>query len=179
MSWLMLQNRAADWYALDEIVVAQRSHTPEVVQEFIARFRALGIKANPGVIIVGDASGKSQKTSSAGETDYTIITEALTAAGITWSNRTPDSNPPVKDRVNQVCAKLRSADGQAHLWFNPKCKETIQDMRRVAWKVGATAVIDKSDPKRTHASDALGYPICELDPLRPHGRVGGLIVLRR
>ena len=180
MSWVVMQNRARDWYALDEIALrGKRSHSGDAVAEFIARFPSYGVKANPAVLIVGDASGNAQKSSAAGQTDYTIITEALTAAGITWENRTPDANPPVKDRVNQVNAKLRSADGQAHLWFHPSCKESIADLRRVSWKPGATAVLDKSDEERTHASDAFGYPICALDPMRPNGAVGGLIVLRR
>ena len=180
MSWVLLQNRVREWYCLDEIALtAGHSNTAEAAIEFIERFKCLGIKANPGVIIVGDASGKAQHTSSAGETDYTMLTQALTLAGITWENRTPDSNPRVKDRVNQVNAKLRSANGSSFLHLHPDCKETIQDLRRVCWKLGATAILDKSDPKRTHSTDALGYPICQLDPLKQDGQGMGLRILRR
>jgi hypothetical protein len=47
------------------------------------------------------------------------------------------------------------------LLVNTSCKELRTDLREVRWKTdvngNSTSQIDKTDPKRTHVSDALGY----------------------
>jgi hypothetical protein len=69
----------------------------------------------------------------------------------------------VKDRVNCVNAMLRNQAGDRRLLIDPKCKQLILDFERVHWKSdahgNALADIDKSDPARSHLSDALGYMI--------------------
>jgi hypothetical protein len=49
------------------------------------------------------------------------------------------------------------------LAVDPKCKQLILDFERVHWKSDANGNtlgdIDKSDPQRSHLSDALGYMI--------------------
>jgi len=56
---------------------------------------------------------------------------------------------------------LRNHPGERHLFVNPTCKQLIVDLERVRWKndVHGNAVyeIDKSDPDRSHLTDALGY----------------------
>jgi hypothetical protein len=75
------------------------------------------------------------------------------------------SNPAVKDRVNCVNAKLRNQAGYRTLFVDPRCRQLIQDFERVHWKTdlngNALGEIDKSDPARTHVSDALGYMIAQ------------------
>jgi hypothetical protein len=79
------------------------------------------------------------------------------------SRKVPSSNPPIKDRVNCVNAMLRNQAGECRLHIDPRCKQLIQDLERVHWKCdvnGNTLTdIDKSDPARSHVSDALGYMI--------------------
>ena len=69
----------------------------------------------------------------------------------------------MKDRTNCVNAMLRNQAGERRLLIDPKCKQLILDLERVRWKndtQGNTlAELDKSDPERTHVSDALGYVI--------------------
>ena len=73
------------------------------------------------------------------------------------------SNPKVRDRVNCVNAKLCSQAGVRTLFIDPQCTQLIQDFERVHWKQDGNGntlpEIDKSDPARTHVSDALGYMI--------------------
>ena len=80
------------------------------------------------------------------------------------------SNPPVKDRVNCVNAMLRNQAGERRLLIDPGCKQLIQDFERVHWKSDPNGNllgdIDKSDPTRSHASDALGYMIAREFPMR-------------
>jgi len=69
----------------------------------------------------------------------------------------------VKDRTNCVNAMLRNQAGLQRLFLDPSCKQLIQDFERVHWKTDGNGKplgeIDKSDPARTHVSDALGYMI--------------------
>ena len=55
---------------------------------------------------------------------------------------------------------LRNQAGDRRLLIDPRYKELIQLFERVHWKHdpygNALVEIDKSDPKRTHVSDALG-----------------------
>jgi hypothetical protein len=90
----------------------------------------------------------------------------------------PSSNPPVKDRINCVNAMLRNHGGQHRLLIDPKCKALIKDLEQVSWKAdpygNQLSDLDKSDPMRTHTSDAVGYLIAREFPMRaPGGERGG------
>ncbi len=75
--------------------------------------------------------------------------------------RVPRSNPPVKDRINCVNARLLNHAGQRRLLIDSRCKHLIKDFEQVCWKAdphgSSLAELDKSDPMRTHVSDAVGY----------------------
>jgi hypothetical protein len=81
------------------------------------------------------------------------------------------SNPPVKDRVNCVNAKLRNQAGERKLLIDPRANQLILDLERVHWKAdpGGNLLpeIDKSDPARSHTSDALGYMIAKEFGMHP------------
>jgi hypothetical protein len=85
----------------------------------------------------------------------------------------PKANPRVKDRVNCVNALLRNQAGEGRLLIDPGCKGLIEDLERVHWKAdphgNAMAEIDKSDPERSHLSDALGYMIAKEFAMRASG----------
>jgi len=164
MCWVLGQfkGQAVHWH--DELVI-RNTNTQEAAPALIPKLQG----HKPGVILIGDASGKARR-SSASATDYQIILETLRAAGISVKNLTPEANPPVKDRVNVVNSALRAADGSINFTYNPEtCPELRLDLERTIWKQGAEgAVIDKSDPERTHASDAAGYPVAYYSTqLRP------------
>jgi hypothetical protein len=94
----------------------------------------------------------------------------------------PSANPPVKDRINCVNARLRNHADQRRLLINPNCKHLIKDLEQVCWKAdphgSALAELDKSDPLRTHVSDALGYFVAREFPMRAtFGERGGPPIL--
>jgi hypothetical protein len=158
MAWCLGQKRAEDFYFGEEIYV-NNTHTQEVAQVLVERTKHHA----PGLILVGDASGKARRTASVGETDYTLIEQALKKAGIKYQNLTPDSNPGVRDRINTLNSKFKNAEGITSLWINEKCKHAVKDFQRVAWKDNAGTIIDKtSDPSLTHMSDSIGYPVYAL-----------------
>lgn len=157
MCWELGQTNREDFYFFDEIAI-RNTHTQEQVKVLIEKVK----DHKPGVILIGDATGNARKTASAGETDYTIIKNALTSAGIHWENRTPESNPLVKDRINAMNAKLKSASGDVHFFYHPtNCQRLGKDLDRVVWKEGASgAILDQTkDSELTHSSDAAGYPV--------------------
>ena len=168
MCWILGQANKRDIYWQEEIHQERPdsglSPTQSAAEELIRR-----VGGHPaGVTIIGDASGKAgQRSAPGGQSDYDTIKAALRRAGITFQDRTPESNPGIKDRVNTVNAALKAADGTTHMWFNSRCKAAIKDMRKRAWKTGGVALsFDNSDSTVGHMSDAVGYPTCILAPIK-------------
>lgn len=116
--------------------------------------------------IFGDASGHRETTSNNGETDFMQIADELSRAGVNFSIDVDQGNPRVADRVENVCRLLRDADGNiAFTYDHVRCPHLDGDITKVVWKHGKQ---DASDPKRTHAGDAVGYACWKLFP--PSGR---------
>jgi hypothetical protein len=140
---------------LDEIVLT-RASTRDACEEFVRRYP----RWQAGLAIYADACASHLQT--AGTTDREIL-EGFFAEqnGPAPSFRIPKRNPPVRDRVGLVNAKLRSADGEVSLMVHPRCKELVADFERVQWMEGTNEIDKARDPRRTHLSDALGYLIWE------------------
>ncbi len=55
--------------------------------------------------------------------------------------------------------------------IDESCKHLIQDFEQVSWKAdpqgNSLANLNKSDPMRTHMSDAVGYYVALEFPMRP------------
>jgi hypothetical protein len=109
-----------------------------------------------GVVIYGDASGARLQTT--GGSDYQIIKKYFHEAGYPRvSYNVPNANPPVRERVMLMNAKLRSASGEVHLVIDRRCKALVKDLEQVAYKPDSTIIDKERDPRLTHLSDALGY----------------------
>lgn len=109
--------------------------------------------------LYGDAAGNSKSTK-AYKSDYDIIREVFRRQpGIKLIDNTSRANPGVKDRVAAVNVGLRDAAGRVAISIDRKCKELRTDLIKVSWKRDAQGYeLDKrSDPRRTHMSDAFGY----------------------
>ncbi|MBV9158619.1 MAG: terminase family protein [Acidobacteriaceae bacterium] len=156
MTSVLLQRDHGRLVVIDEIVL-ERATTEEACQEFENRYRGHAA----GLEVFGDASGRNMHTT--GTTDYTMLQGFLYRAGLrNVKIRVPTKNPPVLNRVHKVNALLTNALGEVRLEVNERCHELIKDFEEVMFKPGS-GIIDKvRDPKRTHASDALGYAIWEL-----------------
>jgi hypothetical protein len=161
MCSIVAQRSAKEFTVLDEIIL-RRATTQEACAEFRSRYGGWA----SGIIVYGDASGTYRKTS--GLSDYSIIRNEFSSAGIrNVQYRMPASNPLVRDRVNLLNAKLRSADGNTALFIDPKCKELILDLEQVSYKANSFQIDKTADPRRTHLSDALGYLIWQECGDRP------------
>lgn len=160
---------------LDEIYLANSS-TPAACEEFIKRMEPI-FKLNKNqrveVIVYGDASGHSRKTS--GHIDYRVIEEMLRADGrFIFSIRAQKNNPGQRDRVTTVNNAFLNAAGERRVFMAPHCLELRKDMLYMRWHrdVAGTPTndLDDSNRMRGHISDALGYLI--WSELKMQGRGG-------
>lgn len=175
MRWILGQKQGTRIHYADEIAIDNTD------TEQCAKVLAQKVEGHkPGVVIIGDASGNARKTSAVGETDYKLIKKVLTDAKIKYEDKTPDSNPPIKDRVNAMNSALKAADGTVNLTYNPRtCKAFKKDLERHKWKAGAMGTIfDTSDSSMGHSSDAAGYPVVALSGLFKTSP-GGIVVINR
>src|SRR4030065_1344827 len=103
MSWTLCQERGGDWYAAEEIYL-EGSHTMEAAQVLVER-----VKSHPaGIVVTGDATSKAGQRAASAKSDYDILFSILKDAGINYVDAVPKANPPMKERVNSVNAKLKS-----------------------------------------------------------------------
>jgi phage terminase large subunit len=141
---------------LDEIAL-RRATTEQACEEFEKRFG----RVQAGVVVYGDASGASMNTT--GYSDYQVIRDYFASHRAKVVYRVPKANPPVRDRVSLVNARLRNARDEVRLFVDPKCRELIEDFEQVSYQEDSTQIDKDKDRKRTHLSDALGYLIWQED----------------
>jgi len=106
--------------------------------------------------IYPDASGGNRSTN-ASQTDIQILEQ------YGFSNQSPRSNPPVRDRVAAVQALLENGKGQVRLTIAAGCRKVIECLELQSYN-------EKGDPDKDagydHMNDALGYVIWrEFNPL--------------
>jgi hypothetical protein len=108
------------------------------------------------VYIYPDASGGNRSTN-ASQTDIQIL------ESYGFSNQSPRSNPPVRDRVAAVQALLENGKGQVRLTIAATCRKVIECLELQSYN-------EKGDPDKDagydHMNDALGYVVWrEFNPL--------------
>jgi hypothetical protein len=141
---------------IDEITIPS-GNTPMVCQKFIDRYYP---KHQAPVYVYGDRTGN---TSTTGTTDYKQIEEWLKPKFPALELRTTRSNMTVKARQAAVNGLFCNSYGQVRLFVNPGCVELCLDLEKV--QPDRFGGIDKSDPARSHTSDALGYFIAREFPV--------------
>jgi len=70
----------------------------------------------------------------------------------------------IRDKYQAMNWLICDALGRRKLKVNPRCRDLIRDLRFMVYREG-TDQPDKSDPERSHHSDALGY--CVLGAMKP------------
>jgi len=138
-------------YVIDEIKLPN-SHTAEVADELRARYPLSKITVFP------DPSGSRSQTSSGGVSDHLIL------ANKGFVVKAPRKHDPVKDRINAINARFKSADGKNHLFVSPKAKYVIESLDKHTFKEGSQQP-DK-DSGYDHMFDALSYAVAYLFPIR-------------
>lgn len=160
MCSVIAQMAGDEVHVLDEIVL-RRASTSDACREFDRRYG----RHAAGVVVYGDASGNRRQTT--GMSDFGIIRAFFSEQGVRFQLRVPRSNPPVRERVAIVNAKLKCADGTSKLLIDPKCRGLIEDFEELQYKMDGLEIDKARDPMRSHLSDALGYLIWQECAPRP------------
>jgi len=167
---VLLQIQKGRIFVLEEIILPD-SNTLAACEELLSRTAKWHTGFPMNIFVYGDATGEQRRTS-ASRTDWQIVKDFFGRHNDRFSAKfqVPSTNPPVKDRINCVNAVLRNHAGQHRLLVDPNCKHLIQDFEQVSWKAdphgNSLADLDKSDSKRTHVSDAVGYYVAREFPMR-------------
>jgi hypothetical protein len=120
------------------------------------------------VYVYPDASGGNRSTN-ASQTDIQIL------ESYGFSNQSPRSNPPIRDRVAAVQALLENGKGQVRLQIHAACRKLIECLELQSYTERGEP--DK-DAGHDHMNDALGYVVWrEFNPLHAGaGRTTGIRV---
>lgn len=149
------------FYVLDEI------HGPGMAMNEAARLAAEKIKAI-GTLkdrpqLFADATGRSMED---GGSYADAFRQLLANHQISTRDRVPTANPRVLNRVLSVSmAIFNDATGERKLFVHPRCERLIADFRKVEAKSTGEPNKD-ADSALTHASDALGYWVHYVRPVR-------------
>jgi hypothetical protein len=156
MSSVVAQETDGKVVVLDEIFL-RHSTTLDACEEFLKRHK----EHRAGVVVYGDAAGMHAQTT--GASDYEVIKTFFAERSATRVRyEVPRANPSVRERVNLMNSRLRSAAGVVGMAVDPKCKELIRDFEEVSYKEDSSQVDKDRDRMRTHLTDALGYLLLEL-----------------
>ena len=144
-------------YIFDEIFL-ENSTVADVCAEFIQRYGE--VAKTVGVVLYGDATGRN-RTQQSKSSNWDIVREKLSEAGIRWTFRVRASNPLVVDRRNAMMAQFRTGEGYGMLIDPVRCPELVSDFLKVKKHKTKNEPDKLADPRRTHASDAAGYMVIE------------------
>jgi hypothetical protein len=119
------------------------------------------------VLLYGDATGGNKGTQASDGSDWDLIRNILRPHfGKRVRKRVGTSNPKERARVNSMNARLRTADGSAHMLIDPHwCPHLVEDLDSVTVIEGTAGELDKdSDDMLTHLTDAVGYYVYQAHP---------------
>lgn len=135
-------------YIVDEIT--KQHNTEAMIKEIKRKYGDRMVRTYP------DSSGKSEHTN-ASSTDIAL----LQSAGL--NPLYPTKNPPIRDRVGSVNAKIKNGNGEVGLYVNiTKCPAVTKTFEQQGF-----ASDGKPDKTKglDHQGDSAGYPIHYLFPI--------------
>lgn len=135
------------------------------------------------IILYGDGAGNIKSVHSRNcESSWTIIKDTLNRLGMRgrYTVAVPGGqNPPARERIHSVCAKLEySPERHKHpsLTIAPRCRHTLKDCEQVVWNEDGLAEREwRQGPEmwRTHCMASVGYCVVQREPLgrltKPYG----------
>lgn len=160
---------------LEELILPN-SNTQAMMGRLLMELKKYKYGYTLEVEVYGDAAGTQRSTNSP-KTNWQIVREHFGLDNtIHYRFIRKKTNPMIADRVNAVNTLFKAADGTVRLYINDvMCPELVKDLKKVKWQTdsggNSSGLLDKSDKKRTHVSDAAGYAIEYLFGLRV--RAGG------
>lgn len=169
MAWVLFHVRDGKMYVFDELFI-RNTNTQSTLDILHSRY----MHHKAGWMFFGDASAQNRHSSTA-ITDYIQIKndKRFDTDGRPKQIHYPTKNPAVADRLAATNALLLNGMGIRRLFINKKCTNLRNDLATRSYKEG-TREIDDSASDSGHITDALGYPVYKLFPLRsfaPQGQI--------
>jgi hypothetical protein len=124
----VIQHQDGKIVVLEELVLPD-TKTDVAVSQFLDRAAERGWDLQH-LRVYGDATGNCRDSTS-GLSDWIIVKNRL--AHLSPRMCVPRSNPAIKETLNAINAKLKSADGVVSLQIDPKCQQLIADFRNALW----------------------------------------------
>ena len=152
MAWVIGHKTREGFEQFDEIWMRD-THTQKTLDVLHARYP----EHSAGWYFYGDATGRARKTA-ATTSDYIQIKADKRFKGSVV--RYPRANPSVKDRL----ASCNSLMEHSRYHVDPNCVKTIDDL--VMRALDETGHPEDKNPDIGHVSDALGYVLHGLYPIR-------------
>jgi hypothetical protein len=153
---------------IGEVHIPHDSDTIKVCRRLVADWEG---HRGP-VLVYGDATGGQRRSSAVQGHDWKLVKQELRGHFEHIEYRVPDANPPERERVNCVNARLQNAAGEVRLMVDPvKAPKTVEDFEGVRLVEGGSGEIAKSGERNrglTHWTDAAGYGIQKRHPIRDH-----------
>ena len=155
------------------IIAQLQGNTIQVIKEFyLLNSDTFALSANVAAYLVnlgvisidlfGDSSG-NQRTANSQQSNWQIVSNALTESGISFITRYGAANPSIVDTLNSTNALLKNF----RLYVDTDCVELTRDLEVLKRK---GKEIDKSDKMRSHLADCLRYLAHTLFPMEEEGR---------
>lgn len=149
---------------IGEVYIPRGSNTLMVVDKIISMFS--GHKGR--ILCYGDVTGGARGSAKIAGSDWYLIRQRLITAFPAQSviMNLPRHNPKERDRVNAMNSRLRSTLGDVRLHIDPTlAPNLVKDFECVCLVKGGSGEIDKSNPRFTHLTDALGYYVHRIFPV--------------
>jgi hypothetical protein len=155
----------ADLFTVCHEIHGPRMTTKETAQKVVEYFKEAKWDFNKTgpLEVFGDATGTGE-WSGTGQSNYDIIKEVFEVAKLPYRLRLTAANPLVVDRINAMNIAMKDACGGVHYKVNPSCIRLIEDLRKLM--LNQYGEIDKKDMRYSHPSDADGYRVHYLRPIR-------------
>lgn len=148
----VIGKRVVDQLHLFDEISLSDSNTEQMAKEIRERY-----PYPRKITVYPDPSGNSRKTSApAGQTDFAIL------RSFDMTVLAPKAAPPVVDRINDVNALCKSANGTLRFFVNPsRCSRIVTALENLPYKKDTSQPNESATaPDGTqmiHITDALGY----------------------
>lgn len=167
----ILPNKLEGTAVIGEVFIPRNSNTEVVARKILDDWG----DHQGAVSLYGDFTGGSRGSAKIQGSDWDIIKRILRPKfGARLTDRV-QSNPPVKDRINAMNARLKAANGSIRMMVDPRhAPHVVKDLEGVTIIEGSAGEIDKnSAPQLTHISDGLGYYVAAEFGFRKHEMIVG------
>jgi hypothetical protein len=159
-------DRAADVFTAFDEIHGPYMQLPAALEACGALIDRVPCKPTPAapLEIYGDATG-TQRRAETTQTAYQQVRNYFDGRRVPYRLKVPAANPPVRTRVDTFNAALKDPAGRVHYKLHPgRCPRLLADLREL--KPDEAGLIDKHDETLSHSSDAEGYRIIRLRPIR-------------